>query len=303
MLWKELTYKSKDTEEFLDRIITRPIGYVIALVSSKIGLTPNMVTILSIIAGVIGSHFFYYTSINLNLYGIFLLILSDLLDSSDGQLARMTGKTSKTGRILDGIAGNIVAISVYIHLCLRMLNMEYSNYIILLTLLAAMFHSIQASVADYYRNIYLFYVFGNKKSELESSANILAQYNSLSFKSDFIDKLFLKFYYQYTIQQEKLSKPFQLFHFIVNLKYKEIPNMIREAYRMNFKPMIKYYNLMTINSRSILIFISVLFNVPVLYLLFEIIFLNIILVYVFIVHKIKFDYMRNNLMKLKLVLD
>ena len=147
--------------------------------------------------------------------------------------------------------------------------MGYSNFIILLIIFSALFHSIQASVADYYRNIYLYYVFGNKKSELESSANILSQYNFLTFKNNFFEKIFLKFYYNYTVQQEKLSKPFQLFHFSVHLKYKEIPNFIRVAYRTNFKPMIKYYNLLTINSRSIMIFISVLLNVPILYLLFE----------------------------------
>jgi phosphatidylglycerophosphate synthase len=296
--WKELTYKSKDTEELLDRMVTRPVGYILALFSARVGLTPNMVTTLSIIVGLVGSHLFLYTSVTVNLYGIFFLILSDLLDSSDGQLARMTGKTSKVGRIFDGVAGNIVAISIYIHLCLRMLDAGYSNYIILLIIFSALFHSIQASVADYYRNIYLYYVFGNKKSELESSENILAQFGSLSFKNNIIQKILLGFYYQYTLQQEKLSKSFQFFHIAVHLKYKEIPNSIREAYRMNFKPMIKYYNLMTINSRSILIFISVLFNIPVLYFLFEIIFLNLILIFVFIVHKVKFNFMTNKLAKL-----
>lgn len=297
MSWKELTYKSKDTEELLDRIIVRPIGYVLALFSAKVGLTPNMVTCLSIISGLIASHLFFYTSVTINLYGIFFLILSDLLDSSDGQLARLTGKTSKIGRILDGVAGNIVAISIYLHLCLRMLDSGYGYYVIILTIFSALFHSIQASVADYYRNIYLYYVFGNEKSELESSSNILIQYGSLKYKNNFIEKIFLKFYYRYTVQQEIISKSFQLFHLTVLLKYREIPNTIRDAYRMNFKPMIKYYNLLTINSRFIIIFVSVLLNIPLLYLLFEIIFLNGILFYVLIVHEIKFSFMSDKLVK------
>lgn len=299
MSQRELTYKSKDTEELLDRLITRPVGYVIALISAKLGLTPNTLTVFSIISGLIAGHLFYYTSVIINLYGIFFLILSDLLDSSDGQLARLTGKTSKVGRILDGVAGNLIAIGIYLHLCLRMLDSGYSNYIILLIVVAASFHSIQASVADYFRNIYLFYVFGSKKSELENSADILLQYNSLSYKKNFLQKTFLKFYHRYTLQQEMLSKSFGNFHLVVNMKYnREIPGFIREAYKMNFKPMIKYYNLMTINSRSIMIFISVLLNIPILYILFEIIFLNVILIFVLIVHKIKFNFMTNKLIKL-----
>ncbi|MFA5403764.1 MAG: CDP-alcohol phosphatidyltransferase family protein [Ignavibacteria bacterium] len=300
MLQKELTYKSKDTEELLDRLITRPVGYVIALFSARVGLTPNMVTAFSIISGLIASHLFLYTSLTVNLYGIFLLILSDILDSSDGQLARLTGKTSKIGRIFDGVAGNIVAISIYIHLCLRMLDNGSGSIVIILTIISAMFHSIQACIADYYRNIYLYYAFGNSKSELESSINILSEYKSVSFKTDYIKKILLGFYYSYTKQQESLSKSFQLFNLIVHCKYKEIPGFIRTAYKMNFRPMIKYYNLLTINSRFIIIFISVLLNMPILYLLFEIIFLNIILIYVLIVHKTKFSFMSGKLIKIAL---
>lgn len=295
MSWKELTYKSKDTEELLDKIITRPIGYIIALLSAKIGITPNVITFISIITGLVASHLFLYNSLVLNIYGILILVLSDLLDSSDGQLARLTGNVSKLGRILDGVAGNLVAISIYIHLCIRMLNSGYGSFVILLTVLSALFHSLQASIADYYRNTYLFYVYSNKKSELESSANVLYHFNSISFKTGFVKKIMLGFYYLYTKQQESNSKAFQAFHFLVRYKYKEIPDFIRNAYKMNFKPMIKYYNLMTINSRTIMIFISLLVNKPLYYLLFEIIFLNIILLYVLITHKIKFTYMLNKL--------
>ena len=52
------TYKAKDTEELLDRLFYRPIGYVMPLASKSIGLTPNEVTIISIFVGAASGHFF-----------------------------------------------------------------------------------------------------------------------------------------------------------------------------------------------------------------------------------------------------
>ena len=48
----EASFKSMDTEEFLDIYFNRPIGYAWALFFNKFGVHPNVVTILSIILGI-----------------------------------------------------------------------------------------------------------------------------------------------------------------------------------------------------------------------------------------------------------
>lgn len=45
----EASFKSMDTEEFLDIYFNRPVGYVWALFFKKLGVHPNVVTILSIL--------------------------------------------------------------------------------------------------------------------------------------------------------------------------------------------------------------------------------------------------------------
>ena len=45
------TYKSSDTEEWIDRVWTRPIGYVWARFFEHLNIHPNTVTILSMIIG------------------------------------------------------------------------------------------------------------------------------------------------------------------------------------------------------------------------------------------------------------
>ena len=45
------TFKSADTEEWLDLVFYRRIGYVLALLFRRLHITPNAVTIVSIIIG------------------------------------------------------------------------------------------------------------------------------------------------------------------------------------------------------------------------------------------------------------
>ena len=46
--------KSMDTEETIDLMFYRPIGFAWALLAAKFGITPNMITIASIFLGVAG---------------------------------------------------------------------------------------------------------------------------------------------------------------------------------------------------------------------------------------------------------
>ena len=89
------TLKSKDTEEWIDLVFYRPMGYYWALFFKKINVSPNTVTILSIFLGVAAGALFYDTNLWLNIGGMLLLILANTYDSTDGQLARMTGNYSR----------------------------------------------------------------------------------------------------------------------------------------------------------------------------------------------------------------
>ena len=56
----EASFKSMDTEEFLDIYFNRPIGYAWALFFKKLKVHPNVVTIFSIILGIGAGVMFYY---------------------------------------------------------------------------------------------------------------------------------------------------------------------------------------------------------------------------------------------------
>jgi phosphatidylglycerophosphate synthase len=280
------TYKAKDTEEIIDKIFYRPIGFVMAIASKALGLSPNAVTIISIFVGVAAGHFFYYESISLNLYGIILLILANAMDSADGQLARITNNKSRIGRILDGLAGNLWFISIYMHLYFRLINNSYNPFVLLLLIIAGISHSFQSAYADYFRNYYLMFVHGKDKSEIEESVNIKEKYNKLSWVKDFTEKFLLRVYLNYTLEQELFSKDsIKLYNLAKNNFDNKIPVTVSSLYKKLNKPLIKYFNILTTNTRMIFLFIVLFLKEPVLYFLFELTILNILFVYMVLKHE------------------
>lgn len=269
------TLKSLEVEETIDLYFFRPLGYFFARLCQKLGLTPNFVTVTSIVLGVLAGHLFYYQTLAVNIFGIVLFLLADILDSTDGQLARMNGASSKFGRILDGLASNVIFASIYIHLCFRLLEQGYSPLVFLLALVAGISHSFQSAMSDYYRNAYLRFVKG--KGELESTSNIVKEYRSYRWISrDYGKKLLLRIYLNYTTQQELLSRNFQRLRKTVTRTYGDrIPSTYTDLYRSKNKSMMRLYSTLSTNLRIIIMFTVIFIDNVILYLWFEVIVLNV----------------------------
>lgn len=281
----ESTLKSSDTEEPIDIHFYRPIGYAWALFFKKLGASPNVITILSIFIGVGSGICFYFDNLWISLLGIFLLVWANSYDSADGQLARMTGQYSALGRILDGLAGDLWFAAIYIAICFRLMP-EWGVWIWVLALIAGYFHSKQASMADYYRNIHLLFLKGKSGSELDNTDELTDKYNSLSWKKNFWPKLVAFFYRSYTKGQESWTPRFQQMFAKLKSKYGETaPESFRIAFRGKSLPLMKWTNVLSFNTRSIVLFISVLVSEPWIYFVFELTVLNILLAYMVMKHE------------------
>ena len=111
--------KSFDTEENYDLCFTRPVGFMWTLFFRSCNLSPNFVTIVSIILGIAGGVCFYFPDLYINIAGILLLVWAGILDCTDGMLARLTGQKSELGRFLDGIAGDFWFAAIYLSIVFR----------------------------------------------------------------------------------------------------------------------------------------------------------------------------------------
>lgn len=281
----ESTLKSMDTEEFIDIHFYRPLGYRWALLFRRLGVTPNAITVASIFIGIAAGACFYPAHLAINVVGMLLLIWANSYDSADGQLARMTGQKSPLGRILDGAAGDLWFFSIYFAICLR-LTPSWGIWIWLLGAVTGFFHSKQAAMADYYRNIHLLFLKGKDGSELSHSPQLKENYKKMSWKHDFIYKLFETFYINYTEGQEKLTPRFQHLMALVRSRYHgQAPESFRAAFRRKSLPLMKYTNMLSFNTRVIALFISLFIGRPWLYFVFELTVLNAMLVYMIGTHE------------------
>ena len=293
------TLKSGDTEEWLDTVWTRPIGYWWARFFNHFDIHPNTVTILSMVIGVASAYFFCFGSYRMvgwegllyNVVGVLLLAWANFYDSADGQLARMTGKKTQLGRILDGAAGDVWFFFLYHALFIRFYqyhdtefqwlgiepserNHMIANYIFYVGIWVSGigFHARQSQLADYYRQIHLFFLKGKAGSELDNSAQQQHIYQETPWRGNVIYKLFLLTYINYTHSQERQAPAFQQLMKTLKERYgavENVPQAFRNKFRMKSLPMMKWANILTFNTRAITLYVSFLLDVPWLYPLAE----------------------------------
>lgn len=272
----QASFKSNDTEEWLDVHFTRPIGLVFALFWNKLGVHPNAITILSIFLGVGAGCMFYYEDVAHNVVGVVLLMLANFCDSTDGQMARLTGKKTLIGRMLDGFSGDVWFFAIYVAIALRLYHQDlpfthepwgWLSWV-LCCVAGFLMHAPQSSLSDYYRQIHLFFLKGKAGSELDHSAQQQAVLKGLPKKGTFWAHVFYRNYANYCKSQEKRTPAFQ--QFFQAWQQSDKPEAIREAFLQGSRPLMKYTNLLTFNLRAIVCYVACLTNEVWIYPLFEI---------------------------------
>lgn len=271
----EASLKSIETENVVDRIFYRPIGFRIAQMLRHTGVTPNMVTVISIFVGISVGFMFYHTDIRYNIIGILLLVFANILDCVDGQLARLTGIKSAIGRILDGIAGDLWFLSIYVCLALRLSHHYGTYWFFALAVLSGLSHLIQANITDYYKTLHLYFISKEKGAEFQTLEQARAQHKQTK---PGLNKAFYLLYRAYTLIQVKATPVLQEMLRKLQAQYgDDIPGDIRTDFRKKSRKIMPYIDLMTFNGRTIILFILILAGYPWLYFLYEILVLNTVL--------------------------
>ena len=272
------SYKSQDTEEFFDKIFTKPLGYLFTRFFIHIGWTPNMVTILSMFIGVAGGVMFYPQSFEWNLFGVILVIIANILDSTDGQMARLTGQRSALGRILDGMSSTLWYIAMYIAICCKLQNQPIPfapahtwGWIIwaIAIVCGLLGHAQQCTMADRYRNIHLFFLKNKHGDELQRSEDITRERLALPKEGAYLRKAELFINGIFTLSQEAITPTFQKLLSGYVAADEETRENIRQDYLTGSRKYIQLTNVLTFNCRAYLFFALVLLNVPALYFLLE----------------------------------
>lgn len=122
---------------------------------------------------------------------------------------------------------------------------------------------------------------GKEGSELDKSEEQWRIFREQPKKALF----FRAFYYNYAkycATQERRTKNFQLMMAEATNRYGaplNLPAALKEEFLAGSRPLMKYTNLLTFNMRAIALYIACLIDLPWLYLLFEIVVMNIMYIY------------------------
>jgi phosphatidylglycerophosphate synthase len=279
----ESTFKARDVEGVFDLYFYRPIGFWLAHFFARLKMTPATVSLLAGIFGVVAGHLYFYRDLSVNVAGMVLHVCANTLDNADGQLARLTHRESRDGRIIDSIADHLVFVSIYFHLTLRYLFEGWSPVICFLALAAGISHALQGAAADYYRSTYLYFVTARVQKGVDSSSELRSDYRKLTWRQAPWQKLLLALYLNFTRQQEMLAPRLKTLRNVVGqLFHSEIPDWLRTRYRNLARPMLKWWGLLMTNIRMLVLFALLFISQPVYYFWFELIPLNVLFVYLIV---------------------
>ncbi len=112
----------------------------------RLGWTPNYVTSLMIIFGILGATFFVIPSLSFKIVGVLFIYLWYIMDISDGEVARATKTFSKFGQEFDYTA-HVIYHPLFVlsfTLCIIQANILYGLLIVGLGLVDMIFRNLVA---------------------------------------------------------------------------------------------------------------------------------------------------------------
>ena len=148
-----LAFKAVEIEELADVYFFRPLGALIARGAGAIGISPIGLTIMGALIGMAAGALLYDE--RLGFLAFALLILHSIVDSADGQLARMTGRVTDLGRVLDAVGGYVTHVALFLAIGVNLLHRGWSRWILAGMLLAGIATAIHAQMYVYHREAYI----------------------------------------------------------------------------------------------------------------------------------------------------
>ncbi len=162
--------KALDVEEPIDLALHRPLAFVIAKLALPTAITPNGLTAVSTFFGVLGGVLLVTDFAWAAIVAGALLFVSQVIDSSDGMLARMRKTSSDLGRMLDGVSDTLVLLTASIGSIVVMTRHYASPWyapwlVVALSVLTMHTSSFHTTAYDHYKNMYMRLVLPNQRDE------------------------------------------------------------------------------------------------------------------------------------------
>jgi len=144
--------KMPEVEELLDLFFYRPIAFLFVKAVYRWRITPNQITIVSGLFGLLAAWCFS-RSTSFLAWGALFYAVANILDCSDGQLARLQGSGTQFGRIIDGMTDYVATIAIFIGLGIGFSGSGESRW--LLVILAGISSAVHAFFFDRHQSEFM----------------------------------------------------------------------------------------------------------------------------------------------------
>jgi len=262
-------------DETLALYILRPIAFIFVKLLYPTSITPNQVSLMTVIVGIMSGYFFSRGDVVSFVIAGSLYFLSLVLDCVDGMIARLKNNETPVGRIIDGLSDYIVGILVYIGMGIgfgkglidiKYLPFNYWWFIVI----AAISHIFHAISVDYYRTEFMAHGLGKQISTLEEKNKFTAELDKIKHqKNKLFEKILIVVYLGYS--------HLQLFKKDKQKVYG------RETYYNSNKLLIKLWFWIGPTASAFIIIISAFLFRPIIFFVFTIGLANIYMIILWII--------------------
>jgi phosphatidylglycerophosphate synthase len=262
-------------DETLTLYILRPIAFVFVKMLYPTNITPNQVSLGTIIIGLFSGYLFAQGTVTSFIVGGSLYFLCMVTDCVDGMIARLKNNGTLAGRIIDGFADYLVGISVYIGMGIGfakgIINLDYLHinpwWIIVI---AAVSHIFHAMLVDYYRAEFMSHGLGKASSTRDDKIKFTAELDKIKhLRGKWLDKILISTYLGYA--------HLQIFHLDEKEEYD------RETYFNANKLLIRLWFWIGPTAGAFVIIISALLFRPIIFFTYTIGLANIYMIILWII--------------------
>lgn len=153
--------RAREMQDALNHYIYHPLAWQLARLLAPTPITPNMVSVFGGLLVVAAGGIYWSTSGPLwAMVGMLLHVSWHVVDGADGDLARITGRTSPLGELVDGICDYVSHIVLYVLLALVLTRAIGPAWAWFWTLAAGASHIVQANHVEVQRRFYQHWTYG-----------------------------------------------------------------------------------------------------------------------------------------------
>jgi phosphatidylglycerophosphate synthase len=259
-----------EIEEWTNRWLIHPVSRALVGVLIPTGVSPNAVSAGgAVMAGVAACAFVLLPWPASALVGF----VWHVFDGADGDLARRTGRTSINGELVDGLCDHLGQAAIYLAFALMLLD-SMGVWAWVLPVLAGFSRAIQASVYEAARRNYRRWVYGARwiRQTLAVSEPPAHGMGAIRLAAA---RAYVAVSSLFGADDRALEWAMER----ATGEGGEAAARARETYRKRMLPLVKRAAMLSANYRSLAAFLSVLAGAPIGFVLYELVALNLVLIW------------------------